>query len=99
MATGKRKAVHLHYKSDDSAPSQHPAKGKKVERRRTGTGMNRSRLPKHQRITVKKVSDPEGRYPWAICLDGNPTWYRKSKEMALKHAAEIRADMKAGKVS
>lgn len=43
-------------------------------------------------ITVKK-DYPEG---WAICVDGAPTWFRKSKETALKHAAEIRKDL-AGK--
>jgi hypothetical protein len=41
-ATGRKTAVHLHYTDDDSPPKQHPAKVKKVPKRRTGTGINRT---------------------------------------------------------
>lgn len=46
------------------------------------------------KVTVKKVNDPDPKgYKWAICLNGKPTWYRSSKEMAMKHAAQIKKDI------
>jgi len=47
MATTKKgAAVHLHYKDENSSPSIHADKLKKVTRRRTGTGSNRRRMHK-----------------------------------------------------
>jgi len=92
-AVTRRKSVHLHYKGNDESPLQHPDRLKKVQRRRTGTGMNKRRLNKWPKITVGKSYDEDGRYPWAIFVDNIPTYYRATREHALQHAREIRADI------
>lgn len=95
MATGKKGAVHLHYVGD-SAPSQHAEKRKKVQRRRTGTGMNRRRFNKHwpTKVTVERsYSKSDEKAPWMILLDNVPYYWRTTRAMAIQHAKEIRADI------
>ena len=45
-------------------------------------------------VSVKKQVRSDGEVTWAICHDGVPGWWRKSKKVALKDAAGHRRDLR-----
>jgi len=49
---------------------------------------------KYPVVSVKKEVRSDGYVKWAICHDGKPMWWRSSKQIALKHAAGHRRDLR-----